>query len=349
MTSGATLRTPSPPGGGGGGGGGRSGGSRVSRIWVPACIFGLGILLLLPSIWSESSVTGMDEYWLSFRTPMEMKERGEWLTPWVNGEPRLQKPPLLYWAILLNYKLFGVHLISARIWGVLSGAGLALCACLFSRELFRRDGLLAGLLALATMGVAVEGRRAMLDLPCALFSTLAVLFLVKWLKHCRVGDEVTSLISDQGDQRLVTSSPTMFGALSFLLLSALFLGLSFMTKGPVGFLFFAAGALASIAIFRPATFLARNWWHIVLGLLLLAAVCLPWPLAMRHLWSERLSKIMGEELAARQFGHWTPGSPLSAWSGALGLILPWTPLLLAAVFWHFRHSGSNSRRETRFL
>ena len=185
MTSGgATLRTPSPPAGEREGVRGRSGGSRVSRIWAPACIFGLGILLLLPSIWSESSVTGMDEYWLSFRTPMEMKERGEWLTPWVNGEQRLQKPPLLYWAILLNYKLFGVHLISARIWGVLSGAGLALCACLFSRELFRRDGLLAGLLALATMGVAVEGRRAMLDLPCALFSTLAVLFLVKWLKHC---------------------------------------------------------------------------------------------------------------------------------------------------------------------
>ena len=116
MTSGATLRTPSPPAGEREGVRGRSGGSRVSRVWAPACIFGLGILLLLPSIWSESSVTGMDEYWLSFRTPMEMKERGEWLTPWVNGEQRLQKPPLLYWAILLNYKLFGVHLISARIW-----------------------------------------------------------------------------------------------------------------------------------------------------------------------------------------------------------------------------------------
>ena len=97
---------------------------KVPAASVPALVFGLGILLLLPSIWSETSVTGMDEYWLSFRTPMEMRERGDWLTPWVNGEPRLQKPPLIYWAILLNYKLFGVSLVSARIWGVLAGAGL---------------------------------------------------------------------------------------------------------------------------------------------------------------------------------------------------------------------------------
>src|SRR6185436_712445 len=101
---------------------------RIRATWVPAVIFALGVAILVPSIWSETSVTGTDEYWLSLRTPMEMKERGEWLTPWLNGEPRLRKPPLVYWAILLNYKLFGVNLVSARVWGVLAGAGLALCA-----------------------------------------------------------------------------------------------------------------------------------------------------------------------------------------------------------------------------
>src|SRR5207302_3503656 len=101
---------------------------KLPTVWVPAAVFGLGILLLLPSVWSEASVTGQDEYWLSLRTPMEMLERGDWLTPWVNSKPRLQKPPLLYWAILFNYKMFGIHLLSARIWGVLCGAGLAVCA-----------------------------------------------------------------------------------------------------------------------------------------------------------------------------------------------------------------------------
>src|SRR5262245_15842259 len=150
---------------------------------VPWLIFLLGLVLFSPSIWRETSIAGSDEYSLSLRTPMEMAERGEWLTPWLDGKPRLRKPPLLYWATLASYKMFGVHLASARMWGVLAGAGLAVCACLFARELSRSNGLLAGLLTLGSLGVAIEARQAMLDLPLALFSALAVLQWVRWLRH----------------------------------------------------------------------------------------------------------------------------------------------------------------------
>jgi len=40
---------------------------------------------------------------------------------------------------------------------------------------------------------------------------------------------------------------------------------------------------------------------------------------------------------------------LSAWSGALGLVLPWTPLMLAAIYSHFRGPTANRLRENRFL
>ena len=40
----------------------------------------------MPGIWSESGITGQDEYWLSLRTPMETLERGTWFTPWVNDD-----------------------------------------------------------------------------------------------------------------------------------------------------------------------------------------------------------------------------------------------------------------------
>ena len=56
-------------------------------------IFFVGMFLLMPCIWSETSITGQDEYWLSFRTPMETLAHGGWFTPRVNGEPRLKKPP----------------------------------------------------------------------------------------------------------------------------------------------------------------------------------------------------------------------------------------------------------------
>ena len=322
----------------------------VPERWVPLLLLGLGLLLLTPSIWSETSVTGMDEYWLSFRTPMEMKERGDWLTPWVNGEPRLRKPPLVYWAMLLNYHCFGVNLVSARVWGVLCGAGLAICAALFSRELFQKTGLLPGLLTLATMGVAVDGRRAMLDLPSALFSTLAVLCLVKWFRTGQPSLVPAGRVeSEQLDSAKAYSSPGSSAPIRLPLLCGFFLGLSFLTKGPVGFLFFGAGLVAWLAVFRPWGFLLRHWCHVLLGLAALAAVSLPWPLTMQHLWGDRFGKIIGEELAARQFGHWMPGSPLSAWSGALGLVLPWTPLMLAAIYAHFRQRDSAGRREKSFL
>ena len=164
----------------------------------------------------------------------------------------------------------------------------------------------------------------MLDLPSALFSTLAVLCLVQWWRK----------------------SPP---ALPKILFSAFWLGLSFLTKGPVGFLFFSAGVLALLLAFGFGHFVVSKWWQVVLGLIVLGAVCLPWPLAMRHLRPELFGNIMGEELAARQFGHWTPGSPLSAWSGALGLVLPWTPLMLAAIYSHFRGTISEQVRERAFL
>ncbi|MCT0198771.1 glycosyltransferase family 39 protein [Synechococcus sp. CS-1325] len=36
-----------------------------------------------------------------------MAESGDWLTPWVNGLPRYDKPPLVYWLMALGYSLPG--------------------------------------------------------------------------------------------------------------------------------------------------------------------------------------------------------------------------------------------------
>ncbi|MFO1459909.1 MAG: glycosyltransferase family 39 protein [Verrucomicrobiota bacterium] len=274
--------------------------------WVPWIVFFLGILALAPSIGSETSLTGSDEYTLSLRTPMEMLERGDWLTPWVNGEPRLRKPPLLYWLTLANYQLFGVGLVPARIWGVLSGAGLAVGACLLARELYRTTGFLAGLLTLSCLGVAAQARMAMLDLPLGLLVSLALLQGIRWVRTQRLKDA---------------------------LLASVWLGLSFLMKGPVGIFFFAAGAAAALS-FPTGSALRRHWTHWFWALLLLLAIIVPWPLAMQRLWADRFVKIVGEELAARDFGGWHGKSPLSALGGALGLIAPWTPFVVGAV-WQF--------------
>src|SRR4030095_15342460 len=45
----------------------------------------------------------------------EMVEAHHWVLPTNNGEPRLQKPPLLYWLIIISFKLFGVNAATARL------------------------------------------------------------------------------------------------------------------------------------------------------------------------------------------------------------------------------------------
>ena len=276
-------------------------------------MFLFGLAVLLPSIWSETSVTGSDEYTLSLRTPMEMAERGQWLTPWVNGEPRLRKPPLMYWLILGTYKTVGVGLVAARIWGVLAGAGLSVIACLLARELFRSSGLLAGLLTVSSLGVAAQARQAMLDLPLAFFVSLAILSGLRWLRTERLLDAAAA---------------------------GLWLGLSFLTKGPVGIFFFAAGAVAAVLCLSAGAALRHRGWHWVVALLVMAALSIPWPLAMQRIWGDRFAQIIGEELAARGFGHWHGMAPLSALGGALGLIAPWAPMVVVAVWQHFRQPKS---------
>lgn len=271
--------------------------------YAPIIVFCLGILLLMPGIWSETGITAKDEYWLSLRTPLETLARGDWLTTWVNGEPRLRKPPLLYWAIMAGYKTFGINLFAARIWGVLAGAGLAMCSSLMARKLFARDGLLAGLLTLAAIGVAVEARQAMLDLPLACFTCFGAYFGICWWKTNRI---------------------------TYLMAASLSLGLSFLVKGPIGLYFFAAAAVTGLFVFGKWKRLPSRTPHIVCAIVLLLAICLPWPIMMARLWPN-FSQVMGQEMTQRNFGRVDLFSPFSALGGALGLVFPWTLVLVAAV------------------
>jgi 4-amino-4-deoxy-L-arabinose transferase-like glycosyltransferase len=284
-------------------------------------IFVIGVFLLVPRIWCETSITGQDEYWLSFRTPMETLERGDWFTPWVNGEPRLKKPPLLYWAILLSYQFLGINLFAARIWGVLAGAGLAACSTLLYRELFRKSGILAGLITLGTISVAIEGRRAMLDLPLAFFTAMAVFFALKWGKSGRLG---------------------------WILLAALSLGLSFLVKGPVGMILFGVSAVSALFVFKKWQFFASHWRQVLSASFLLLAVSLPWPVIMACLWPDFL-KIVDSEVAARGIGTVHVKSPFSTLGGAFGLVFPWSLILLAGLIRSFGYSRDDTGRKDLWL
>ena len=53
----------------------------------------------------------------------EMLERGDWIVPSFNYEPRYDKPILLYWLMLGAYHAFGVNEFAARFPSALLALG----------------------------------------------------------------------------------------------------------------------------------------------------------------------------------------------------------------------------------
>src|SRR6516162_7693803 len=59
-----------------------------------------------------------------------------WSVPTLNGEPFLEKPPLVYWTAALSMKLFGVNAPAARLPCVLFGIGTLLFTWALGRSMF---------------------------------------------------------------------------------------------------------------------------------------------------------------------------------------------------------------------
>src|SRR3990172_4873472 len=76
-------------------------------------------------------------------TPREMMQRGDYISPTFNHEPRFNKPVLSYWVVAAFYKVFGVSVgvqrlpiaVGAATWAAL-GLAVAPRLLMFSRRIF---------------------------------------------------------------------------------------------------------------------------------------------------------------------------------------------------------------------
>ena len=98
-------------------------------------LFLLALAVLVPGIWEATGLTGKDEFFLGLRTPMEMIEGDHWLVPFLDGAPRIRKPPLLYWLGRASFETFGISLASARFVAVLFAALLVVSTAGIARRL----------------------------------------------------------------------------------------------------------------------------------------------------------------------------------------------------------------------
>ena len=119
------------------------------------------------------ALTDSDEAFYA-ESAREMVERGDWLTPYYNGEPRFDKPVLYYWLVAVAYVATGTSAGAARLPAALAGVGLVLVTFFCARRWY--DGptaLLAGLIGATSTGIIAMARQALPDLPLAFFVSLA--------------------------------------------------------------------------------------------------------------------------------------------------------------------------------
>jgi 4-amino-4-deoxy-L-arabinose transferase-like glycosyltransferase len=100
----------------------------------------------------------------------EMLDRHDWLLPTNDGIPRLQKPPLVYWLIVVCYKALGVNEAAARLpMAAAMIVSVALTFLIAERLFDYWRGFLAGTIHLTFAGTYLLGRIIM---PEPVFSAL---------------------------------------------------------------------------------------------------------------------------------------------------------------------------------
>src|ERR1700761_6552028 len=81
----------------------------------------------------------------------EMLVSGDYVTLHVNGIRYLEKAPLMYWAVAVSYRVFGVNEFAARAPPILSMLVLVWLAMHWATRAFgRRAGIYAGLFITTT-------------------------------------------------------------------------------------------------------------------------------------------------------------------------------------------------------
>lgn len=141
----------------------------------------VAVLYLLPGI-AQLPLLDRDESRFS-RATVEMMERGDWVVPYFNNNYRFDKPPLTYWWMSLDYRLFGVTELGARFHSVVATWLVALIVFSLGRRLDLpvQWSLLAGLVWLTSLQVWIHGRLALADAPLLLGLTLAMRAIAEYL------------------------------------------------------------------------------------------------------------------------------------------------------------------------
>jgi 4-amino-4-deoxy-L-arabinose transferase-like glycosyltransferase len=179
----------------------------------------------------------------------EMMLGDNYLTTYLNGEPRFDKPILTYWLQAFSVSLFGVNELAFRLPSAVAAALWNLLIVAFTWRLASpRAALIAGILMAGALGTGLIGKAATADALLNLFLSAALF---------------------SGYLHLKTEST------AYLFAAALFIGLGFLTKGPIAVLIPVAVTL----LYALSSGRLRQWGRMAVNptaWLIFLSVGFPW-------------------------------------------------------------------------
>ncbi len=185
--------------------------------------------------------------------PREMLVSGDWVTPRLNGLKYFEKPALQYWLTAIAYKTFGEHNWTARLWAALSGfLGIMLAYFTGMRLFGQRAGYIAALVLASSFLYFAIGHINILDMGVSFFMNLSLAAL---------------LLAQQPSASRDANRGWMYVCWAAM-------ALSLLSKGLIGI------AIPG-AVLIVYSIIQRDWslWkrlHFGMGLLIFAAISLPW-------------------------------------------------------------------------
>lgn len=237
----------------------------------------------------------------------QMLHSGDWLAPILFDQPYFDKPMGFFWLLAGSFQLFGVHEMAARLVPAVGAALMMAGVYQLGRLLLTpRAALIAALLLATTTFMVIAGRFVRMD---------------GWLGAC-----VTWGIYFWARVHFARGARwTLAAGYTCLAAACLF-------KGLIGILL----PLGAIGLFL---LLQRDWracWRggILPGAALIVVLAAPWFLYMEHRFPGYLTQFFWEQhvvrAAADKFGR--TQSPLYMPGAVLGGFLPWTALLVMALW-----------------
>jgi 4-amino-4-deoxy-L-arabinose transferase-like glycosyltransferase len=180
-----------------------------------------------------------------------MVTSGDWVTARLDGVAYMEKAPLIYWAMAICYKIFGVHDWSARIPVVVSSIGLAWLTAAFGMWAFGRTaGFYAGLCISTCVGLFLFTR---IQIPDVMVAAAMALSMWSFLR---------AIDDDEPRPRW------------WAFLFAATLGTSLLLKSLIGVVFPVAACAVYLAVTRQFGLWRRL--RLFSGLLVVIAIAAPW-------------------------------------------------------------------------